>query len=80
MELLEPMFIAKDGFDLAYTMQLIILIINILVGIVLGICFPIMSLLNLCGYDLNCISGDGENEYKRINKISKIISYSCKAL
>lgn len=78
--ILEPMFIAKDNFDLASSCQLFVLVINILVLIILGVVFPIMSILNICGYDLDCIKGSDEDEYKMINKIKKVASYGCKTL
>lgn len=54
--------------------------VNILVCLVLGILFPLMGILNACGYDLHCIRGDGEEEYKRMNLIKKIMSYGSKGL
>jgi hypothetical protein len=60
-------------------MQLILLIVNILVLLVVGIIWPIMTIMNACGYDLPCIDSKGEEEYKNLNKIKKIISYGTKA-
>lgn len=39
-----------------------------------------MGILNTCGYDLPCISGDGQEEYKRLNMIRKVCSYGTKVL
>ena len=76
----EDMFSAKDKFDSAQSMQLIVFVVNILVCLVLGVIFPLMGLLNACDYDLSCIKGDGEEEYKRMNRIKKVMSYGSKAL
>lgn len=66
-DILSSLFIAKDKFNIAKNMQTVIFIINILVLVILGFIFPIMGILNTCGYDLPCIKGDGAEEYKRLN-------------
>lgn len=42
------------------------MVINIIAAIVLSVILTGMEVANLCGCDLPCISGDGDDERKRI--------------
>mmetsp|Transcript_41601 Transcript_41601/g.36993 ORF Transcript_41601/g.36993 Transcript_41601/m.36993 type:complete len:110 (-) Transcript_41601:658-987(-) len=39
-----------------------------------------MEIANLCGYDLPCVDGDGEEERKRLKRFKRIINYGFKLL
>jgi len=67
------MIIAVDKFNTTSTMLCVLMIINIIACIMLSIILTGMEIANLIGYDLPCISGEGKEEYDRVEFIKKSI-------
>lgn len=62
------------------TAQLVAMVVGILVCILVSIILSISQVYNLCGKDVPCISGKGEEELKKIICIKSGISYGAKLL
>lgn len=60
------------------TCLMIMMVINIIAAIVLSIILTGMEVLNLCGYDLPCVRGDGKEERDKIRKVRKYLKYGMK--
>jgi len=54
------------------TLLQLLMIINILAAILISIVMAIMEVMNLFGYDLPCINGDGDEELAKLNKVKKV--------
>ena len=46
----------------------------------LGIILVGMEIANLCGYDLPCVEGEGEDERKKLKRFKKIVNYFFKGV
>lgn len=79
-DLVSPLFMIKESFEGVVSVQLALLIINIITLIILGIIFNILAVFNTLNYDIVCIKGEGVEEYKRLNLIRKMCSYSTKLI
>lgn len=79
-DLISPLFSIKESFDGVLSIQLGLLVINIISLIILGIIFNILIIFNTLNYDIACVDGVGVQEFKRMNLIRKVCSYSTKLL
>jgi len=57
------------------TLLQLLMIINILAAILISIVMAIMEVMNLFGYDLPCINGDGDEELAKLNKVKKVTKW-----
>lgn len=64
-----------DKFDSMSSALLAIMIINIIAAIIISVVLSIMEIMNLFGYNLPCINGDGDEELAKLNKIKKIAKW-----
>ena len=60
--------------------QTVVMLINIIACICLSILLTASEVYNLCGKDVPCIDGKGEEEKKKIKRIKKILNYGLKVL